>query len=185
MGILSVQFAKLRGAAKVILVGRKSDARRLEVGKKVGADHVLVYEDGAKEKILELTNGIGANLVSDCAGTQEGTQLAIDCVKHCKEGPGGKGRIAAVAMWGKPITLNMDAVSMGQISISGGWSWNGHETWRRAIDMLARNCFSVDDIITSRYELNEWEKAFDNLSSGYDVKALIHPNGRNPDDFKI
>jgi threonine dehydrogenase-like Zn-dependent dehydrogenase len=176
MGILSVQFAKMRGAKKVALIGRKSDHKRLEIGKTVGADYTLVFEDNAKEQLFELTSGIGADFVADCAGTQSGTQLAIDIVRACHEGRGGKGRIAAIAMWGKPITLDMDRVSMGQIDISGGWSWNGRETWEKAIDMLYRGCFDVQSMITSRYRLDEWETAFDNLNKGYDVKALIMPN---------
>ncbi len=177
MGILAVQFAKLNGAKEVALIGRKTDTKRLEVGRKVGADHILVYEEGAKEKILELTNGIGVDFVADCAGTQSGTQLSIDITRACNEGRGGLGRIAAVAMWGKPITLSLDRLAMGQLTISGGWSWNGHETWRKAIDMLYRGCFDVDSIVTSRYKLEEWETAFDNLEKGLDVKAFLHPNG--------
>ena len=177
MGILAVQFAKMRGAKKVALIGMKSDHKRLEIGKKVGADYTLVYEENAKEQIFDLTSGIGADFVADCAGTQSGTQLAIDIVRICSEGRGGLGRIAAIAMWGRPITLDLDRLSMGQINIHGGWSWNGKETWEKAIDMLYRGCFDVQSMITSRYRLDEWETAFENLKSGYDVKAYIMPNG--------
>lgn len=41
MGLLGVQFAKLRGARAVALIGLKSDEKRLQIGKKVGADHVF------------------------------------------------------------------------------------------------------------------------------------------------
>lgn len=82
-----------------------------------------------------------------------------------------------VAMWGKPITLNFDKVSMGQLNFCGGWSWNGHETWERAIDLLYRGCFDYKSIITNRYMLEEWELAFTNLKQRKDVKALIYPNG--------
>jgi len=180
MGILAVQFAKLAGAGKVVLVGRRQDTRRLEVGRQVGADEVLIYEDNALEKIMEMSHG-GADFVADCAGTQEGTQLAIDVARPKKEGRGGAGKIAAIAMWGKPITLNLDKVAMGQLDICGGWSWNGHETWRKAIDLLHRGCFDVNHIITSRYTMEEWETAFENLKNGYDVKALIYPNKDNWD----
>lgn len=177
MGILAVQFAKMRGAKAIALIGKQSDKERLEVGKKIGADYILIDEEGAREKIFELTDGMGADFVADCAGTQSGTQLAIDITKACNEGRGGMGRIAAIAMWGKPITLNLDRLSMGQLNIGGGWSWNGHDTWKTAIDMLYRGCFDVDSIITARYRLDEWEKAFSNLEQGLDVKAFIHPNG--------
>ncbi len=176
MGILAVQFAKIRGARAVALVGRHSDTKRLEIGKKVGTDYIFYAEDDPAQEIMELSGG-GAEFVADCAGTQEGTQLAIDVAKPAKEGRGGRGRIALIAMWGKPITLNFDKVSMGQLDMSGGWSWNGPETWEMAIDFLYRGCIDYKSMITSRYKLEEWKTAFENLKSGQDVKALIHPNG--------
>lgn len=176
MGILAVQFAKIRGARKVCLVGLKDDIARLEVGKKVGADQVYFYEDNPLEELMDLSNG-GADFVADCAGTQTGTQFAIDVAKPAHTGPGGKGRIALIAMWGGPITLNFDKVSMGQLDLHGGWSWNGPETWEKAVEFLARGVINYRDMITSRYKLEEWELAFANLRSKRDVKALIHPNG--------
>ena len=176
MGILAVQFAKIRGAREVVLVGKRSDKERLEIGKRVGADHIFYYEDNPLDEIMALSNG-GAEFVADCAGTQEGTQLAIDVARPAKEGRGGKGRVALIAMWGKPITLNFDKVAMGQLDLIGGWSWNGSETWEKAIDFLYRGCIDYKAMITNRYKLEEWELAFSNLREGKDVKALIHPNG--------
>ena len=68
MGILAVQFARIRGARAVALVGLRDDTERLAVGRKVGADHIFVYEDEPLEKIRELSGG-GADFVADCAGT--------------------------------------------------------------------------------------------------------------------
>ena len=176
MGILAVQFAKIRGARAVALVGLRDDEKRLEIGKKVGADYIYCYEDHPEEAILDLSQG-GADFVADCAGTQGGTQLAIDVVKAAKTGPGGRGRIALIAMWGSPITLNFDKVAMGQLDLRGGWSWNGPETWDMAIDFLSRGVIDYQSMITSRYRLEEWELAFANLRAKQDVKAYIHPNG--------
>jgi threonine dehydrogenase-like Zn-dependent dehydrogenase len=176
MGILAVQFAKIRGARAVALVGLRDDTERLAVGRKVGADHIFVYEDDPLEKILELSGG-GADFVADCAGTQTGTQLAIDAARKASTGRGGRGRIALIAMWGKPITLNFDPVAMGQLDLHGGWSWNGPETWELAVQFLARGAIDYKSMITRRYKLEEWQTAFANLRAKKDVKAFIHPSG--------
>jgi threonine dehydrogenase-like Zn-dependent dehydrogenase len=176
MGILAVQFARLRGARAVALVGLKDDEKRLEVGKKVCADYIFYCEDNPVEQIMDLSNG-GADFVADCAGTQEGTQLAIDVARPAHTGRGGRGRIALIAMWGTPITLNFDKVAMGQLDLHGGWSWNGPETWDMAIDFLSRGCIDYKAMITNRYRLEDWELAFANLRNKQDVKAFIHPNG--------
>lgn len=176
MGILAVQFAKIRGARSVALIGLRDDVERLEVGKKVGANHIFIYEDDPLEALMDLSHG-GAEFVADCAGTQGGTQLAIDVAKPANTGPGGKGRIALIAMWGQPITLNFDKVAMGQLSLNGGWSWNGPESWEKAVEFLSRGVIDYKSMITNRYKLEEWETAFANLRAKKDVKAFIHPNG--------
>ena len=176
MGILAVQFANIRGARAVALVGLRDDADRLAVGRKVGADHLFVYEDHPLEEIRGLSGG-GADFVADCAGSESGTQFAIDVARPAPTGRGGKGRVALIAMWGKPITLNFDKVAMGQLDLHGGWSWNGPETWDLAVQFLARGAIDYNSMITRRYKLEEWQKAFANLRAKKDVKAFIHPNG--------
>jgi len=182
MGILAVQFAKIRGAREVALVGLKNDTERLKVGKSVGADYLFFYEDNPIKKILDLSSG-GADFVADCAGTQSGTQLAIDIARPAFSGRGGRGKIALIAMWGTPITLNFDKVSMGQLDLHGGWSWNGPETWDLAIDLLYRGCINYQAMITNRYRLEDWELAFANLRARHDVKAYLYPNGTDWEKF--
>jgi L-iditol 2-dehydrogenase len=184
MGLIGLQFAKIRGAAKVALIGLKKDKKRLEVGKQLGADYILYSDEHPEKKIMDLTGGKGADYVLECAGAKVGdnivgVQHAIDCAKRAYEGEGGKGVIAFISLWGEPITLNVDQVSLGQLSIHGCWSWNGSDTWQRAVDLVTRNVFNFDPMITGRYELDEWKTAFKNLREGKDIKALICPNGRD------
>jgi L-iditol 2-dehydrogenase len=178
MGIMAVQYAKLCGARRVILIGLKSDEKRLQIGRQVGADVTLYSEDGPEKAVMEITGGKGAEFVLECSASQEGVQHAVDCARKAHEGPGGKGVIVFISLWGRKITLNLDEVSLGQLDIRGSWSWNGRETWEHAVDLLNRDVFNLAPMITNHYELDEWETAFANLRAKQDVKALIHPNGR-------
>jgi L-iditol 2-dehydrogenase len=178
MGIMAVQYAKLCGARRVILIGLRSDEKRLGIGRLVGADHTLYSEDNPAEGVMELTGGKGAEFVLECSASQEGVQHAIDCARKAHEGPGGKGVVVFISLWGHKLTLNLDEVSLGQLDIRGSWSWNGRETWEHAVDLLNRGVFNLDPMITAHYDLEEWETAFANLRARQDVKALIHPNGR-------
>lgn len=177
MGILAVQFAKLAGARQVILSGRPTDVERLAVGRKVGADVVVTTDEDPVRAVMDLTNGRGADYVAECSGTQSGLQQALDAARAKSEGRGGLGTVCLVAMYGRPITLSFDRAPMGQLSLIGSWSWNGPETWEQAIDLLHLGQIDYRAMITSRYELEEWEVAFANLRACRDVKALIHPNG--------
>ena len=127
---------------------------------------------------MEATGGKGAEFVLECSASQQGIQHAIDCARKAYEGPGGKGVVVFISLWGQPITVNLDQVSLGQLDIRGSWSWNGLETWEHAIDLLGQGVFDLDPLITNHYILEEWEAAFANLRARRDVKALIHPGGR-------
>jgi L-iditol 2-dehydrogenase len=177
MGIMAVQYAKLCGARRVFLIGLKSDEVRLQIGKQVGADYILYSEDGPEKAVMEITGGKGAEFVVECSASQEGVQHAVDCARKAHEGPGGKGVIVFISLWGRKLSLNLDEVSLGQLDIRGSWSWNGRETWEHAVDLLDRGVFNLDPMITNHYHLDEWEKAFENLRCKQDVKAFIHPSG--------
>jgi L-iditol 2-dehydrogenase len=178
MGIMGVQYAKVCGARRVFLIGLKSDEKRLQVGAQVGADHLLYSEESPEKAVMEVTNGKGAEFVLECSASQKGVQHAIDCARKAYEGPGGKGVIVFISLWGREITVNLDQVSLGQLDIRGSWSWNGLETWEHAIDLLDRGVFNLNPMITNHYALDEWETAFANLRAKQDVKAFIHPNGQ-------
>lgn len=179
MGLLGVQFAKLRGARAVALIGLKKDAARLAIGKRVGADYILHSEEKPEDAIRDLTAGRGADFVLECSASEKGLQHAIDCARKSPEGQGGNGSISVISLFGKPVTLNLDPVSLGQLNLVGAWSWNGRETWERAVDLISRKVFDLDALITAHYSLDEWQTAFEMLRSGKDVKAFIHPNGRD------
>lgn len=177
MGLMGVQFARLRGARAVALIGLKSDEKRLKIGKEVGADYILYSDEKPEEAVMDLTGGRGADFILECSASEKGVQHAIDCARKSPEGRGGNGVISFISLWGKPITIDADAISLYQLNICGSWSWNGAETWERAIDLISRNVFNLDALLTSRYSLQEWETAFENLRNKQDVKAFIHPNG--------
>ena len=176
MGLLSAQFAKLKGARAVAMVGMKGDEFRMEIAKKLGVDHICYMENNALEEIMELSRG-GADFVANCAGRQESLQFAIDVAKPANEGSGGKGKIAMIAIFGQPVAINLDKVAMGQLDISGGWSCNGSETWERAIDLLGTGKFHPDETITHRYALEDWEQAFADVRARKTGKAVLMPNG--------
>ncbi|KXA91902.1 hypothetical protein AKJ64_04390 [candidate division MSBL1 archaeon SCGC-AAA259E17] len=175
MGLLGVQFAKLRGADEVALIGLKNvDEARLKTGEKTGADHILYSEEDPAETIMDLTDDRGADLVLEASASEKGVQHAIDCARKAPEGRGGRGEIAEISLWGEPITLDLDPLSLNQLSIHGAWSWRGTETWRRAVTLITKGVFDLDPLITNRYDLNEWKTAFERLNTKKDIKAFIH-----------
>ena len=176
-GLMNVQFAKFCGATKIALVGLKADKKRLEIGKKVGADYILYADEDPADAVRDLNNGMGADLVLDVSASGEGFQHAIDCAMRTPEGLGGRGTVISASLWGHEITLKADPVSLQQLNVIGAWSWNGPDTWKRAVDILSTGRLDLNSLLTNRYNIDEWETAFANLRAKEDVKAFIHPNG--------
>jgi len=179
MGIMAVQYAKVCGARRVFLIGLRDDALRLAIGRRVGADHILYSEDDPEQAVMDATHGKGAEFVLECSASERGVQHAIGCVRKAYEGPGGRGVIVFISLWGHKLSLDLDQISLGQVDIRGSWSWNGTETWEHAVDLLNRGVFDLDPMITNHYGLEDWETAFASLRAKQDVKALIHPSGRD------
>jgi threonine dehydrogenase-like Zn-dependent dehydrogenase len=84
-GLSQVVACKQAGAALVIVTGTTRDAARLELATKLGADHVIeVQREDALQRVLELTDGKGVDVVLDCtagAGTAP-VLLGIDALKR-------------------------------------------------------------------------------------------------------
>src|SRR5262245_20787919 len=65
-GLASVLAARAAGAGQIIVTGLSADARKLELAREFGADHVVdVEQEDAKKRVRQLTNGRGADVVLD------------------------------------------------------------------------------------------------------------------------
>lgn len=65
-GLLHAQLAKARGAT---VIGTTSTTEKAELARAHGADHVILYkQENTVERLLELTNGKGANVIYDGVG---------------------------------------------------------------------------------------------------------------------
>jgi len=65
-GLLHAQLAKARGAT---VIGTTSSTEKAELARAHGADHVILYkQENTVERVLELTNGEGVNVIYDGVG---------------------------------------------------------------------------------------------------------------------
>lgn len=65
-GLLHAQLAKARGAT---VIGTTSSTEKAELARAHGADHVILYkQENTVERVLQLTNGEGVNVIYDGVG---------------------------------------------------------------------------------------------------------------------
>lgn len=94
LGTAAIQLAKLSGA-KIISVDVKD--HKLEVAKKLGAwETINANDEDPVDKIQELTNGLGADIAFEIAGSEKTTLQALDST-------GVGGRIVLVGATDNPI----------------------------------------------------------------------------------
>ena len=61
---------------------------------------------------MELTGGIGADAVLECAGTP---QAAVDAVEYAKK----NGRVALIGIYKEPAPLNVNKIVQWNITVAG------------------------------------------------------------------
>lgn len=111
VGLLAVLSAKQMGAKRIIAMSRHSSRQKL--ARDFGATEIVTERgDEGVTRIKELTNGIGADSVLECVGTQQSMMQAINSAR-----PGGY-----ISYVGMPhgVTLNGEQLFFSHVHLHGG-----------------------------------------------------------------
>ena len=111
VGLLGVLSAKQMGAERIIAMSRHEARQKL--AREFGATDIVTERgDEGVERIKQLTNGVGADCVLECVGTQESMMQAIESTR-----PGG-----SVGYVGVPhgVTLDGAGLFFRHVRVFGG-----------------------------------------------------------------
>lgn len=166
IGLVSMMALKARGVSEVYVVDIMK--KRLDKAMELGADGVI---DGAKEDVLErvkqLTDGKGMDLVIETAGTEITTRQAIYMAK--------KGANIVLVGYSKSGEMNlpMSLVLDKEMTIKTVFRYR--HIYPIAIDAVATGKVNLKGIVTDIFPLNEAQKAMDySINNKADiVKAVI------------
>jgi 2-desacetyl-2-hydroxyethyl bacteriochlorophyllide A dehydrogenase len=78
-GLMHIQLAKARGAK--VVVGTSRNAHKREIALALGADYAVSHGEEAKKTILEVTEGIGADIVIECVGNLSMLAEAVELAR--------------------------------------------------------------------------------------------------------
>jgi L-iditol 2-dehydrogenase len=144
IGLLAVAVAKALGASPVILTGTRN--RPLAIGKELGADRLInINDEDAVAVVKELTGGIGADYVVECAGTEATLNQAIHMTNR-----GGK--ICLAAFPHEAATLDIAHLVKNNI-YAYGIRGEGRSATRRAMTLMAEKRFDATKIHTHTFPL--------------------------------
>jgi L-iditol 2-dehydrogenase len=144
IGLLAVAVAKAIGASPVILTGTRN--ARLAIGKELGADRTInINDEDAVAIVKEMTGGIGADYVVECAGTEATIEQAIRMTNR-----GGK--ICLAAFPHERVTLDIAQLAKNNIYLYG-IRGEGRSATRRAMALMAEKRFDATKVHTHTFPL--------------------------------
>ncbi|SDT25459.1 zinc-binding dehydrogenase [Microterricola viridarii] len=171
LGIFATAVAHLSGAGTVITVGAPAD--RLTAARRFGADAVVDIAGGSEAtiaRVLELTDGQGADLVLDFAGAPSVGPEAIAMASQ-------RGTVVVVGSTGptgEPITLS--AIMGKELSVIG--SLNGDiSDYYRAIEFFRSFAERMpwDELFSDPVGLSAASAKIAAMSALGEIKAVIDP----------
>jgi L-iditol 2-dehydrogenase len=144
IGLLAVAVAKALGASPVVLTGTRD--KRLAIGKELGADRVInIGNENPVDVVKQLTGGIGADYVIECAGSEATIDQAIHMTNR-----GGK--ICLAAFPHEPVTTNVAHLVRNNIYVYG-IRGEGRSATHRAMELMAEKRFDATRIHTHTFPL--------------------------------
>ena len=169
-GLASVLACREVGAGTIIVTGLAADARKLKVAREFGADHCIdVENESAKERIRQITDGRGADVVVDVSSyATEPVSEALDYVA-----PGGTIVLAGVKGFKAIPEFISDKIVLKEIRILGaiGVTSTGY---RNAIRLIESKRETVEKMHTHNFALGDAELAIRTLAREIPGQESIH-----------
>ncbi|MCX7028014.1 MAG: zinc-binding dehydrogenase [Spirochaetes bacterium] len=170
IGLIAMRFAKALGAARVIVVGRKS---RLDAARRLGADLVVDFEkEDPVQAVRATTGGLGVDEAFECSGAEGTFAQAVRMVRK-----GGR-----VGLMGVPTDKVVEKIPYkyivhNEIAIFGSRA-NPNVSWK-ILKAISTGQVKVKDLITHVFPLEDFGEALDTFVNrkGGAIKVVIEPNG--------
>jgi L-iditol 2-dehydrogenase len=146
IGLLGVAVAKALGGDPVILTGTRE--RRLDLGKKLGADHVInAREEDPVAAVKRLTSGKGVQFVLECSGAAQALDEAAQMVDR-------GGRICLAAFPHEKVPVDLAHIVRNNIYVFG-IRGEGKSATHRAMALMRQRRFDAKLVHTHTFPLDE------------------------------
>jgi alcohol dehydrogenase len=157
-----VMTAKLLTPGRIVVLD-VADAR-LEKAREFGADVTINNgRSDAVAEIMELTEGLGADVAIEAVGVPETFELCTELIR-----PGG--RVANVGVHGHPATLHLERLWIRDVTITTGLV--DTFTTPKLLRLVAEGRLDPTPFATHRFELDEMTEAYDTFADAASTNAL-------------
>ena len=162
IGLAAIMTARLFTPGRIAAIDLAP--ARLAKALDFGAD--VVIDNGVDDplaRMLELTDGLGADVAVEAVGVPETFELCTELIR-----PGG--RVANVGVHGHPATLHLEKLWIRDVTITTGLV--DTSTTPQLLKLIADGRLDPTPFATHRFELGEAEEAYDTFADAAATNAL-------------
>ena len=168
MGQFVAQLAKLAGAY-VTVAGTSMDTERLALARELGADDTFdVMTEDPIEHAEKATNGHGYDIAFECSGSFRGVDTCFDVLRKT-------GHFQQIALYGKPIQVNLDKALLKEINI-GNFYAAQRSSFEKLMVLLAHGQLKIAPFCDTVLDLEDWEKGMSMMEHNEAYKVLFRMN---------
>ncbi len=162
IGLAAILTARLYTPGRIIAIDLTDS--RLEGARRFGADVTINNgRDDAVAKIMELTDGLGADCAFEAVGVPATFELAAELIR-----PGG--RLANIGVHGKPATLHLERLWIRDVTVTTGLV----DTFSipQLMRLIASGRLDPSLFATHRFAMGDTMSAYDTFADAGNTGAL-------------
>ena len=152
LGHIGIQVLRALSPAELIVVDRNADAVKL--AQEIGANQGVVADGDQVDRVLELTDGNGAEVVVDFVGEGGSTAEGIRMLREAGD--------YHVVGYGENVDVPTIDIISTEINIVG----NLVGSYNDLCDLMALAARGAVHLHTAKYQLDDFQSALDDLDAG-------------------
>lgn len=168
VGVMTIAVAKAAGARSIY--ASDLSGYRLCLAEKMGADMTInPQQENLVQRVLSDTNGEGVDVLLEMSGAPSAIRDGLTLLKS-------GGHAVLLGLPSKPFEFDIaNLVIMKGITVHGIAGRKLWETWYEIRGLLRSGAVNLEPVITHRFKLDEFQKAFETMMSGDSGKVVLFP----------
>jgi L-iditol 2-dehydrogenase len=168
IGCMMIEMGRHMGATTIIVAQRSP--QRLSMARSFGADHYFLSDEHLEERVLEVTDGEGADVIMVTCASPEAQEMSLRLARH-------RARInffGGLPKGSRDIAISSNLIHYKECTVLGSHgSLPRHH--RKALQVMERGMVHPSRYITHRFPLEAIGEAFRMAESHQGLKVVVNP----------
>lgn len=167
VGLMAAECAREISHRNVIIIEQGKE--RIALAKEMGFEVIDSGSEDVIQRVMELTDGVGVNVLLDAAGVEASSLWYTKLVMV-------RGRIVTIAMPDVPLPVDINEIAFFEREIIGAAGLAKFEM-EMVLQLMAEGRIDADRVITHVYKLEEYKEALEVQSDpAKSLKVLLEVN---------